>query len=117
MLAYYKINFINPIYLEFAPDVFESVAKAEGKDDSESEIDDEKEAEKDEAKKRRQNTVYVKNLNFNTTDEQLEEVFKKCNLKGGKVISAKIVRDKKSKGYGFVELDTNEACLRAIKKL
>jgi len=37
MLAYYKINFINPIYLEFAPDVFETVAKVEGKDDSESE--------------------------------------------------------------------------------
>ena len=37
-LAYYKINFINPIYLEFAPDIFASVKAAEEKEDQ-SDVD------------------------------------------------------------------------------
>ena len=65
------------------------------------------------------NTVFVKNLNFNTTETQLEELFRSVNLKG-KILSAKIVRkseDQKSRGYGFVEMDSTEAAQRAIKKL
>ena len=56
-LAYYKVNYIMPIYLEFAPEDFISDEKQE---DSESDDDEGKEA--------REKTVFIKNLNFNTTE-------------------------------------------------
>lgn len=63
--------------------------------------------------------MFIKNLNFTTTETQIEEVFKSANLKG-KVLSTKIVRrtdTRQSKGYGFVEMETPESAKRAIKKL
>ena len=56
-LAYYKVNYIMPIYLEFAPVDFISDEKPE-----DSEEDD------DEGKEAREKTVFIKNLNFNTTE-------------------------------------------------
>jgi len=67
-----------------------------------------------EAKNKR--TLFVKNLNFETTQEQLEELFKTV----GKVRAANIVTQKGkslSKGYGFVEMDTEELARKAMKKL
>lgn len=58
-------------------------------------------------------------MNFNTTETQLEELFKVSNLKG-KILSVKIVRrsdNQQSKGYGFVEMETGESAARAVKKL
>jgi len=55
-------------------------------------------------------TVFVKNLNFATTEQQLESLFTHANLKA-KVLSVKIVRrsdNQQSKGYGFVEMETFE---------
>jgi multiple RNA-binding domain-containing protein 1 len=72
---------------------------------------------------KQERTVFVKNLNFSTTDEMLEQVFKEISTSGSKpfkIISCKIVRNSKnqlSRGYGFVELDTREAAEKAIKKL
>jgi RNA recognition motif-containing protein len=54
-LAYYKINYIMPIYLEFAPESFVGAQAPE----SESE---------DEGLEAREKTVFIKNLNFNTTE-------------------------------------------------
>jgi len=48
--------------------------------------------------------LYVGNLSFNTTDQELEEMFTEY----GKVISATVIKDQytnKSKGFGFVEFD------------
>ena len=56
-LAYYKVNYIMPIYLEFAPADFISDEKQE-----ESESDD------NEGKEAREKTVFIKNLNFTTTE-------------------------------------------------
>lgn len=63
----------------------------------------------------------MKNLNFSTTDEMLEQIFKEDvgAAKQFKVISCKVVRNTKtqlSRGYGFVELDSRDAAERAIKK-
>jgi len=46
--------------------------------------------------------LFVGNLDFDVKDIELEELFKTC----GKVLTADIVRffDKKSKGFGFVEM-------------
>ena len=74
-LAYYKINYINPIYLEFAPQVFKGMkdknkAKANDADASSAEDDENKEGKNqdDEDKEKRMKTIFVKNLNFNTTE-------------------------------------------------
>lgn len=61
--------------------------------------------------------IYVKNLNFASTDEALEQVFTK-NIEEPK--SVKIIRDRqtnKSLGYGFIELSSHEVVVKAIKKL
>ena len=59
--------------------------------------------------------LFVGNLNFDVKDIELEELFKTA----GKVTYAEIVRffDKKSKGFGFVEMETIEEAKTAIEKL
>ena len=59
--------------------------------------------------------LFVGNLDFDIKDIELEELFKTV----GKVVYAEIVRffDKKSKGFGFVEMNSVEEAQKAIKKL
>ena len=115
-LAYYKVNYIMPIYLEFAP-----AGLVSDKAIQESEADDDEGANEkdDQAIASREKTVFIKNLNFSTTEDQIEETFKNANLKC-KILSVKIVRrpdTNQSRGYGFVEMETSEGAARAIKKL
>lgn len=59
--------------------------------------------------------LYVGNLSFETTEEQLHELFQK----EGEVVSAKLITDKfsgRSRGFGFVEMNDTEADA-AITKL
>ncbi len=59
--------------------------------------------------------LFVGNLDFDVKDIALEELFKTV----GKVLTAEIVRffDKKSKGFGFVEMNSIEEAKIAIEKL
>lgn len=59
--------------------------------------------------------LFVGSLDFDVKDIELEELFKTV----GKVVYAEIVRffDKKSKGFGFVEMETVEEAKAAIEKL
>jgi RNA recognition motif-containing protein len=60
--------------------------------------------------------IYVSNLSFNVTDADLKEVFEAY----GAVSSAKIVMDKmtqRSRGFGFVEMDSQEEARQAITGL
>lgn len=59
--------------------------------------------------------LFVGSLDFGVRDIELEELFKTV----GKVIYAEIVRffDKKSKGFGFVEMETEDEAKNAIEKL
>ena len=60
--------------------------------------------------------IFVANLNFKTTSEQLEETFKQF----GEVTSAKVIIDKltnRSKGYGFVEMPNDSEGYAAINEL
>jgi RNA recognition motif-containing protein len=62
------------------------------------------------------NKIYVGNLPFSATSENLNELFSKF----GQVDSAKIVMDRdtgRSKGFGFVEMSTDDAAAAAIDKL
>lgn len=60
--------------------------------------------------------LYVGNLPHSYNEEDLKEVFSKYTS----VISCKIITDrdtKRSKGFGFVELESNEEAQDAIKEL
>ena len=48
-------------------------------------------AEEDDKTKGLSKTVFIKNLNFSTTEDMVEALFKNANLKG-KILSVKIVR-------------------------
>ncbi|MDR2783855.1 MAG: RNA-binding protein [Treponema sp.] len=57
--------------------------------------------------------LYVGNLAYNTTEDGLRNLFSQF----GSVVSAKIIFDRdtgNSKGFGFVELETDEAASAAI---
>src|ERR1044072_6928793 len=60
--------------------------------------------------------IYVSNLSFNVTDDDLEGFFAEY----GEVSSARVITDKftgKSRGFGFVEMADDEAARKAIAEL
>lgn len=60
--------------------------------------------------------IFVSNLNFKMTEDQLRDEFEKY----GNVTSAKIIKDRdsnRSKGFGFVEMPDKEEANEAIKEL
>ena len=60
--------------------------------------------------------IYVGNLSYRTNDKDLEELFAKF----GAVKSAKVIMDRetgKSKGFGFIEMETADAGAKAIEAL
>ena len=60
--------------------------------------------------------LYVGNLPFKVREEDLQSLFQQA----GAVDSVNIIRDKisgQSRGFGFVEMATDEAAESAIKKL
>ena len=62
------------------------------------------------------NKLFVGSLNYSTTDSQLEEHFAAI----GKVLSAKVIVDRytgQGKGFGFVEMETEEIAKEAMNKL
>ncbi|KAL7391647.1 hypothetical protein ABVT39_011966 [Epinephelus coioides] len=122
-LAYSKFHHV-PLYLEWAPvGVFvaakpepvlekEQAKKEEKKDEEEEEEEEEEEAAPG-------STLFIKNLNFSTTEEKLQETFSKC----GKITSCTISKKKDktgktlSMGYGFVQYQTAEAAQKALRQL
>jgi len=57
--------------------------------------------------------LYVGNLPYSTTDEELKSMF----AQAGTVDSANVISDKfsgRSKGFGFVEMSTDEEAQKAI---
>ena len=59
--------------------------------------------------------LYVGNLSYKVTDEDLKSNFSEA----GEVATASIIKDKftgQSKGFGFVEMKTEEGAAEAIKK-
>lgn len=60
--------------------------------------------------------IYVRNLNFSLTEDELRQVFAQF----GTVDSVKIIKDKftgRAKGFGFVEMPNEQEGLAAIEKL
>lgn len=60
--------------------------------------------------------LFVGSLAYAVTDQVLEEFFKQA----GNVVSAKVIIDRdsgRSKGFGFVEMESDEAAKAAIDQL
>ncbi len=60
--------------------------------------------------------LFIGNLPYSATDDQLKEIFSKA----GEVVSARVITDKfsgRSKGFGFVEMATEEEAQKAIQTL
>ncbi len=60
--------------------------------------------------------IYVGNLSYEVTDEDLRGLFEAY----GEVTSANVITDKftsSSKGFGFVEMTARDAALKAIQEL
>lgn len=60
--------------------------------------------------------IYVGNLDYKVTEDDLENVFSKY----GSVSSSSIITDKysgRSKGFGFVTMDNDEEAKKAISEL
>ncbi len=60
--------------------------------------------------------IYVGNLAYSVTDDDLRELFNEF----GEVRSASVISDKvtgQSKGFGFVEMQDNSAANMAVKEL
>ncbi|XP_067861809.1 probable RNA-binding protein 19 isoform X2 [Heptranchias perlo] len=129
-LAYSKFQHI-PLYLEWAPmDVFCTPLQAKknpekkksNEDDqgdqatNKNEADDSSEEEEDSIPGC---TLFVKNLNFLTSEEALRKTFSKC----GSLKSCSISKKKNktgsllSMGYGFVEYAKPEYAVKALKLL
>ncbi len=59
------------------------------------------------------NRLYVGNLSYNTTEDELKALFTRC----GRLTSLHMIRDritKKLKGYAFIEMSTVEEATRAL---
>ena len=62
------------------------------------------------------NKLFVGSLSFEMTDLDLEDLFKQY----GEVVSARVILDKytnRSRGFGFVEMNSSEAAQSAIDGL
>ncbi len=62
------------------------------------------------------NKLYVGNLPFSATEDSLKELFSES----GTVTSATVIMDRdtnRSKGFGFVEMSTDEEATKAIELL
>jgi RNA recognition motif-containing protein len=60
--------------------------------------------------------LHVGNLSYETTEDELQKLF----VEVGPIVSATVITDRssgQSKGFGFVEMETEQAAQEAIERL
>ena len=100
-----------PLYLEWAPVGVFLDSGLETKANALKEEENENEAEMINEK-----TVYIKNLNIETSENDLEKLLIEHDFKDFKYIKI-VKKEGKSMGYGFVEFESVENSQKMIKKL
>ncbi|GJS99589.1 multiple RNA-binding domain-containing protein 1 isoform X1 [Tanacetum coccineum] len=133
-LAYKRYKDL-PLYLEWAPDDIISEDPTYKKDENDTSISGEREGKRASLEQELEGTtnadidteqvesrsLFVKNLNFKTTDESLKKHFVD-HVKKGKLRSVRIQKHVKngknlSKGFGFLEFDTVDTALQVSRDL
>jgi len=125
-LAYSKFHNA-PLYLEWAPENTFNKPFAKDADTKEDVVEESKEtgiaevlAEDDDKEPEEDSTLFVKNLNFSTTDDELKTHFQGCGLIQSATVAIK--KDIKSgeslsMGFGFVTFYLKSSAEKAIKTL
>ncbi|EFC46455.1 RNA binding domain-containing protein [Naegleria gruberi] len=115
-------NFYNvPLYLQWAPEGVLPPKKEEEKKEKKEEQEKKEEKKKegpvrvaDEGDDNQQSTVlFIKNLNFKTTEDSLRELFKSYNPRSVRIV----VENGKSKGFGFAEFNNVKEAVKAHEEL
>ena len=60
--------------------------------------------------------LYISNLSYNVTDEDLKELFADY----GEILSARVIMDRetgRSRGFGFVELQDDELAKKGYRRI
>jgi len=65
----------------------------------------------------KENKLYVGNLNFNTSEDELRSYFEQNGIQPKSVTLIKDKYTGRAKGFGFVEVDSAEAMQKAIEAL
>lgn len=116
-LAYSKFKHL-PLYLEWAPDkVFTDVPQKINEETYSNSINKETEDDIDEPEP--DTTLFIKNINFNTTEEHITKHFESC----GKIANVTVARKKDpnhpgqllSMGYGFIQFYRQKSVNEALK--
>jgi len=126
-LAYRRFKAV-PLYLEWAPLTAKGEKKkAEGEQQEEEDSPQQEEPVVDVEEEAATSTLYVKNLNFKTTEEELREFFTKgCKGVRSARIPTKSAAVKRgeteetvalSMGFGFVEFESLEAAQAGLQQL
>ncbi|MPC22710.1 putative RNA-binding protein 19 [Portunus trituberculatus] len=121
-LAYSRFKSL-PLYLEWAPiQVFKTdfVAKSEETKETDKNIEDDETTKKEEPSSdshpspETDTTVYVKNLNFSTTEDLLKQHFEKIG-----VVSSVLIAKRRgaSQGYGFVQFLRKADAKKALREM
>ena len=109
-----------PLYLEYAPvnlfveEKVEGMVEENGKEDVEQHKNILLEDVQNEDVKNR--TVYIKNLNFNTTEDQVDRFLKDNGFSSFKYVKI-IFKNDRSCGYGFIEFNQVEEAEKALRVL
>lgn len=121
-LAYTKFH-STPLYLEWAPEDTFTTSLEDSKKEVEIEkvvVEEEKDEEEDLEEPEEEGTLFVKNLNFSTTEESLREHF----VSAGKLFSVTIATKKEpvsgnslSMGFGFVQFMRKASADKCLKTL
>ena len=118
-LAYYEID-NQPIYLEFAPEGILNNDNNKKENDNNNKNNNKNNNDNDINLVENQGKIlFVKNLDFSTTEKQLKHFFESKDYHVEKVEIAKHKKEGKnvSSGFGFVEFKNEEIMLKALKNL
>ncbi|KNC78666.1 hypothetical protein SARC_08914 [Sphaeroforma arctica JP610] len=118
-LAYTKFKSV-PLYLEWAPqDTFISAAdEVNGDKGAHAGQADESDGEGESVETSNDRSIFVKNLNFDTTDESLKSLFEKAgSLRSARVAKKNVNGKSLSMGFGFLEFTTKDGAANCLKTL
>ena len=120
-LAYKRFKHV-PLYLEWTPDaIFKKEAEVDNKVEKVENSSIKEKIESEEIKSSETSTLYVKNLNFKTTEEALRSLclqhVPESSLRAVTIAKSKKGNKVLSLGFGFIEFADKSAAVKALKTI